>query len=98
MEVGPPCLDCRYKRFGTCRNPAYAEPEYDAALGTYTEKFTTPLSNARSLDGLCGPEALLFEPELPVIVAAKGFAGGLKTAWLIFAAILFGITILSILR
>lgn len=98
MEVGPPCLECRFKRFGTCRNPAYSEPSFDPALGTYTENFTTPLSKARAEDGLCGPEGLLFEPQFPIIAVTKAFGGGLKTAWLIAAAVLFGITILSILR
>lgn len=98
MEVGPPCSDCHYSRFGTCRNPAYSEPSFDAALGTYSEKFETPLSKARAEDGLCGPEGLLFEPQLSLIVVAKGLGNGLKTAWLIAAAILFGITILSIFR
>ena len=97
MEVGPPCLECRYKRFGTCRNPAYSEPSFDPALGTFTEKFETSLSKARAEDGLCGPEGLLFEPQFPAIEVAKAFGGGLKIAWLIATAIIFGITLLAMI-
>lgn len=67
-KAGPPCSECRFRKLSNyCGNPAYAEPGFNPAAGTYVEKFTTSVAEARSEDGLCGPEALLFEPAAPFV-------------------------------
>lgn len=62
-----------------CGNPAYAEPSFDPVKGRYSEAFTVPLATARSADGLCGPEALLFQRQAVLMEAAKGTVSGLRT-------------------
>jgi hypothetical protein len=64
-----------------CGNPAYAEPSFQPAKGAYSEAFNTPVALARADDGLCGPEALLFEPQIAPIAAGAAVAKG---AWLVF--------------
>jgi hypothetical protein len=49
-DAGPPCSDCRYKTLlSNCSNPAYAEPHFDAAVGSYEEMFFTPAQQARAM-------------------------------------------------
>lgn len=63
-EAGPPCRECRYSTlFGTCSNPAYYEQSFSPARGTYNIAHNTDVEAARSETGLCGPEALLWEPQ-----------------------------------
>lgn len=79
-NAGPPCSDCRYRTLlRNCGNPAYAEPHFEASSGVYDEMFQTPVTKARADDGLCGPEALLFEARPPVVEVAKGVGTGLRT-------------------
>lgn len=86
-EAGPPCLDCRYRTlFNACGNPAYVEQRFEPSTGRFQELFDTPISTARSDDGLCGPEALLFEPQLPAVAIIKPVWNGIGTAGLILAA------------
>lgn len=53
-----------------CGNPAYSEFSYAPATGAVSEVFDVPVAKARGADGLCGPEAILFEalnvPQLAV--------------------------------
>lgn len=95
-EAGPPCSDCRYRTLlNNCGNPAYAEPRFEPSSGTYAEAFSTPIKSARSDDGLCGPEALLFETQsLPVFVA-RSVGNGIKVAYLSLAAVVLAITVLG---
>jgi hypothetical protein len=82
-EAGPPCADCHFRTLlGNCGNPAYSEPSFDPVTGEYAERFATPVATARAIDGLCGPEALLFEPQMPVILAARIVWGGIRAIWL----------------
>lgn len=61
--AGPPCRDCRYSTLtGTCSNPAYYKQSFDPSWGRYKINCDTPVETARSEGGLCGPEALLWEP------------------------------------
>lgn len=64
VEAGPPCRDCRYATIlGTCGNPAYYEQSFAPASGRYSIDRNTSFDDARSEGGLCGPEALLWEPQ-----------------------------------
>jgi hypothetical protein len=97
-EAGPPCLDCRYRTLlGTCGNPAYAKQAFDPARGAYSERFETRVSVARSDDGLCGPEALLFEPRNALVAIANGLGQGAWNVLLSIAAVLFGLGVLWML-
>lgn len=61
--AGPPCRDCRYSTItGACSNPAYYRQSFDPASGRYSIELETKVEFARSEQGLCGPEGLLWEP------------------------------------
>jgi hypothetical protein len=62
--AGPPCRDCRFITItGCCSNPAYYGQEFEPSSGTYKINCDTTVQAARSEGGLCGPEALLWEPQ-----------------------------------
>jgi hypothetical protein len=73
---------------GTCGNPAYAVPKFSPVTGQYSERFDVSLHTARADDGLCGPEALLFEPHGTIVPLARGVWTGAKIGWVM---LLFGI-------
>ena len=69
QEAGPPCRECRYSTItGTCGNPAYYSQSFEPSRAAYTISHDTPVEQARAVDGLCGPEALLWEPQ-PIVRA-----------------------------
>lgn len=89
-EAGPPCMDCRFQTvLGRCSNPAYAEQSFDPARGVYSETFSTPISSARSDDGLCGPEALLFEPRGFIAFVTRNLGRGAWNGVLLVTAVIF---------
>jgi hypothetical protein len=60
---GPPCRDCRYSTIaGACSNPAYYKQIFNPATGAYSIEHNAQVEFARSEQGLCGPEGLLWEP------------------------------------
>jgi hypothetical protein len=61
-QAGPACLRCRYRAIsGICTNIAFREQVFDYELGKLAEgPSTTTAKEARR--GLCGPDALLFDP------------------------------------
>jgi hypothetical protein len=76
-----------------CGNPAYAEQKFEPSTGSYSESFFTPVSTARAADGLCGPEALLFEPLGSLVETAKDIGNGART---VLAYISGGIIVLGL--
>ena len=95
-EAGPPCSECRYKTLlGMCGSPAYAVQRFSPATGEYSSRSETDLDTARSDGGLCGPEALLFEPQgwfVPLVVGTwrgaraafiAAIAGFILVLWLL---------------
>ena len=63
-EAGPPCRDCRYISLtGRCSNPAYYRQTFEPSSGAYSVEHVASVEVARAPDGLCGPEALLWEPQ-----------------------------------
>ena len=75
QAAGPPCCDCRYSTItGACSNPAYYKQTFDPASGKYSIELETKVEAARSEEGLCGPEGLLWEPtsELRAVLTALG--------------------------
>lgn len=64
--LGPPCSQCvhliRSKPSDVCGHLVYTKREFDPVSGQFTEKNLHLASGARSDDGSCGPEGLLFEP------------------------------------
>lgn len=71
--AGPPCRDCRYITLtGSCSNPAYYRQEFEPSSGNYKVRCDTPVATARSEAGLCGPEALLWEPQSKFRAALSG--------------------------
>jgi hypothetical protein len=88
-EAGPPCSDCHFKTLlGSCGNPAYSEPSFDPVTGEYAERFDTPVAKARAIDGLCGPEALLFEPQMASQIVFHAVLASIKPVWLISTGIM----------
>jgi hypothetical protein len=74
-EAGPPCRDCRYFTItGSCGNPAYYSQAFEPSSGRYSIAHDTPASEARADSGLCGPEALLWEPQSKM----KAIIGGVS--------------------
>ncbi len=62
-EAGPSCFDCEHRKVsGRCGNVAYAEQRFEPATGKFALEYPTTIELARADEGLCGPEALLFEP------------------------------------
>lgn len=76
-----------------CGNPAYSEFHYEPSTGKVIEDFDVPVAKARSADGLCGPEAILFERQAITVAVTKGVAVGswyaLRVAVFSVAALLF---------
>ena len=64
QEAGPPCRDCRYISLtGRCSNPAYYRQIFEPSSGSYSVENGATVEAARANEGLCGPEALLWEPQ-----------------------------------
>jgi hypothetical protein len=83
-EAGPPCSECRYRTLlDMCSNPAYVVQEFSPATGAYSETSRTKVSEARDDTGLCGPEALLFEPHGRIVPLARGLWTGAKAGWVV---------------
>jgi hypothetical protein len=61
-EAGPSCFDCAHRTLGRCGNIAYVEQRFEPATGKHVLDYPVTKERARAEDGLCGPEALLFEP------------------------------------
>ena len=97
-EAGPPCSECRYKTLlGMCGSPAYAVQKFSPSTGEYSSRSETSPEVARSEDGLCGPEALLFEPQSFLHIAAIGIKSGLGNIVAALAAVCLGAGILAML-
>lgn len=67
-----------------CDNPVYSVQKFSPATGEYSEKSRTPVAEARSDTGICGPEALLFEPHGVIVPMLRGLWAGSKVGWVIF--------------
>ena len=96
-EAGPPCRDCFYcgdeKPTPVCHHLVYADPRYDAALGQYQGRSLRLVTAARSEDGLCGPEGLLFESRSILIKVRELLSGPGAAAVYVgsaFAGLAFG--------
>lgn len=88
-HAGPPCVQCRYFAPGfepsRCASPAYSDHSVDFVAGVVAESPVVSAATARAHDGLCGPEALLFDPKtvaqrvIPPVVYIGGtvFAGAM---------------------
>lgn len=65
-EAGPPCLKCAHvgseRPTPCCHHLVYTARAFEPAVGVVREGNYRLITSARSADGLCGPEALLFEP------------------------------------
>lgn len=84
-EAGPPCSECRYRTLlDMCGNPAYTVQEFSPATGRYSERSQTKIAEARDDTGLCGPEALLFEPHGTLVPLLRGLWAGSKLGWVVF--------------
>lgn len=75
-EAGPPCAGCAcfVKDMALCGHPAYSEHQFNPIAGEIRQEIAVPAVQARSDDGLCGPEALLFERAYPVLGPVLGAA------------------------
>lgn len=80
-----------------CSNPAYAEMRFDPARGRLTEQFNVPVGEARSDVGVCGPEAILFEPQMLPVTVARGVYSGVRTVVLTIAGLILTIGLLMML-
>lgn len=67
LGAGRPCTRCVHltQKSGFlapyCGNPAYGRHSFDAVKGEMVQMIEVPADQARSEDGLCGPEGLLFQ-------------------------------------
>lgn len=82
-EAGPACWKCRFYgyTYGTCKSDVVAGLVYKPEMQLFNYGSPISASAARSEDGLCGPEALLFEAKTasPYITAAIMVSAGLAT-------------------
>jgi hypothetical protein len=77
-----------------CSNPVYAVQDFNPATGQYSERCETTVAEARADNGLCGPEALLFEPRTTfqrTVIAAVTSKPGLWTMFILGAVVLDGL-------
>ena len=89
---GPPCIGCRFRTWtGLCAHDALARHDYSYSTGKYAIEPKIELDVARSKDGICGPEGVLWEP-LPWYRApfAETFAIADRHPWLMLCG-LFGV-------
>lgn len=68
-EAGPPCVKCEHfvvdltrPEGPFCGHPVYTDHAFNPARGKLAVKLATNVEDARGPQGLCGPEALLFDP------------------------------------
>ncbi len=89
--VGPPCEHCAHlidePKLGygepagpRCGHLAYTERRFDVVKGEFEEVNKTLAEKARAPEGLCGPEAILFEPS----TGAKAMRAAGKIFWTLF--------------
>lgn len=69
--LGRPCVSCIYYSMPVCRHLVLSERQFDVVQGKFDEQSKVEAIEARSISGLCGPEALLFEPRLSAEVLTK---------------------------
>jgi hypothetical protein len=60
-DAAPPCRLCAHSLGDRCGNVAYSKISFEASTGSAAESYYTTPKDARSANGLCGPEGLLFE-------------------------------------
>lgn len=62
-EAGSPCVQCAYfvATGRLCGHPASVRQTFDPVEGHIVEEVHSPALRERADDGVCGPEALLFE-------------------------------------
>ena len=65
--------------FGKCGNIAYAVQGFEPATGKHSLDYRTTYAEARGEDGLCGPEALLFESKPPAEIVARKVGNAVRT-------------------
>lgn len=80
-----------------CGNPAYSEQKFEPSTGEYIARHWTPVADARSDNGLCGPEALLFQPNSYAKVVFNGLKRGGGDVIAAIAALCLGAGILAML-
>jgi hypothetical protein len=94
--AGPPCRDCRFITLtGCCSNPAYYRQEFKASSGDYKVRCETSVDDARSEDGLCGPEALLWEPQDGIRSFFNGIGRQMEAHPFLTGAAALGLLLLS---
>jgi hypothetical protein len=75
-----------------CDHNVYTKRRFDPAAGRLVEENETSREQARGPDGLCGPEAILFEPASAFSVAAhrvmQSVPGRIAAAGVVGAALL----------
>lgn len=94
-DAGPACVRCTYFRSTarTCANPAYFKQDFDPVTGRYSNLVEVSAEQARSEDGLCGPEGLLFEEETILqggyrrFMTAAGYTAAGAVIWALFDAL-----------
>jgi hypothetical protein len=69
--LGRPCVSCIYYSNPVCRHLVLSERQFDVVQGKFDEQSKVGAAEARSNSGLCGPEALLFEPRISAEVLTK---------------------------
>ena len=78
-DYAPGCARCVYgpikgAGLGKCEHPVFWERRRDPVRGEWRGQLTSTTSEARSEQGLCGPEGLLFEPYTPLRRVARRIA------------------------
>lgn len=99
--AGAPCVDCRHvtqamrgypkEPVAVCGHLAYTKRHFDPTQGKFIEAAEVDAADARSEDGLCGPEAILFDSKwhlpkraaLAWKLAPVAVAGGLVGYWML---------------
>lgn len=72
-----------------CGHLAYTQRRYDRSAGKFVEEAETSTDEARADDGLCGFEAIMYEPKFGPVKVWTGRAGAaVSAAWLACVAVL----------
>lgn len=91
LPLTRPCSECRFgpidgSGLGVCEHYANWEISVDPVTGKRRGRVAVTTTEARSVDGLCGPEGLLFESYgLRKVIRWLHLQGGLGAAIFLFA-------------
>jgi hypothetical protein len=101
-QAGPPCIQCVHYADPHCAHPVHNRVTYSPVDGSLNVSITVPAETARDPEGLCGFEAVMFEPRAGLVHLIRANLSAIKKylwlawAWFVSAS-LFGMILWALL-